>query len=133
MPKHRPRLMIDFDGVIHAYSRGGEYNGIYDYPVDGIRSFINKMKKKYDICVFTARIGNDPPHHMDLFSTRGEVIEWLIKHDIYFDKLTNKKLPATAYIDDKAVEFTGDWGYVESRINELEITKGWNREDGEKV
>jgi len=102
-------IAVDFDGVIHAYSRGWQNGECYDRPVPGAVEALKMLMEDYPVVIFTAR-DNLPP-----------VTEWLNRNDIpavtddgsggcFWDKLgqvlvTNRKLSASVYIDDRAIRF----------------------------
>ena len=100
-------IAIDFDGVIHKYSKGWQDGDIYDNPVDGALEAIQKLTyKNYKVVVFTARIEH------------GVVRDWIIDElhkckalqgepfKIENITVTNIKPQAIAYIDDRAIRFT---------------------------
>jgi ribonucleotide monophosphatase NagD (HAD superfamily) len=91
-------IAIDFDGVLHKYSKGYFDGSIYDEPVEGSLEAIFELSKTYKIVVFTAREEFKP------------VSVWLIKHGFkpFISDLTNIKPKAVIYIDDRALHFT-DW------------------------
>lgn len=91
-------LAVDFDGVIHAYTKGWNGGACYDDPSPGTLDALRELSKRYRLVVFTAR--------HDLVA----VAAWLQTHRMahYFDDVTNRKPAAVAYIDDRAVRFT-DW------------------------
>ena len=89
-------IAIDFDGVIHKYSKGfqGLYN-IYDPPNEGTERALQDLKKiGYRLIIITSR-PVEP------------IIDWLKKYKLegYFEDITNIKHPAKFYIDDHAVRF----------------------------
>ncbi|GGO63098.1 hypothetical protein [Nonomuraea cavernae] len=104
-------LGVDFDGVIHRYSKGWFDGTIYDEPMPGAFNGLRLLMQRYAMFIHTAR------------SAR-QVAEWLAKHGFetcvedeihapmkfWTDRdrllVTNRKLPATAYLDDRAVKFT---------------------------
>lgn len=110
----KPNVLIDFDGVIHKYSKGIHDKTLYDGPVEGAKEFIDSIKHKYRIVVFTARLAdfNGGRSSMDV----NEISNWMNKYDIYFDQITCEKLPAVAYIDDLGISFQHDWKYVHERL-----------------
>lgn len=123
----RPRICFDFDGVVHHYSKGYHDGSLYDNPTPGVKELINKLKENYEIIIWTARLQSSLKGYKS--STDQNIVEeWLEKHDIYYDFITNEKVPAIAYIDDRAIEFKGDWDYVEKRIKELD---SYTKEDFE--
>ena len=88
-------IALDFDGVIHKYSKAYHDGTIYDDPIDGARDAIRLIKKKgYKVVIFTARPNID------------EIHQWLQKHKIVVDDVTNSKPKAIAYIDDRGIRFT---------------------------
>lgn len=110
------RVMIDLDGTIHKYSKGYADGTIYDDPFDGAREVINWLKDKgYEIVIFTTRaskrnaeeLGGNEEEQIE------NIINWLIKNNIYFDYVTAEKLAADFYIDDKAIPIeNGNWDAV---------------------
>lgn len=95
---NEPTICVDFDGVIHQGPHGlpGAVNGTL---VDGAVEGLKKIKDfGFKIVLFTARV--------DLEAVR----DWLKKEKLgnLIDEVTNRKPPASAYIDDRATHFT-DW------------------------
>jgi hypothetical protein len=107
-------LAVDFDGVIHRYSRGWQDGSIYDQPMDGAIDGLRALMDVEAVFVFTSRepdqvarwlagygfqvvadTGPAPGRHF--WNQRGVLL------------VTNRKLPARAYLDDRAVPFTS-WG-----------------------
>lgn len=124
-----PRIQtvaVDFDGVIHRYSKGWHDGTIYDEPVPGAFEGLLGLMQRYAVFIFTSR----DPH---------SVAGWIVEHqtglpvaiDLPEDILrgplpqfwttkgsllvTNRKLPAIAYVDDRAIPFIS-WNEVESQI-----------------
>ena len=106
MPKYS--ICIDFDGVIHGYSKGWQgITNIYDLPVNGVKEFIEEARKEYKIIVHTIRL-SEPDGYW-------AVSEWLKNNDIYYDDLCVSKPAAIAYIDDRGIRFEGKFdGLLES-------------------
>ena len=118
LKENRDNIAIDFDGVIHANSKGFFDGSIYDKPVDGALEAIKFLSKHFKIIIFTCKAKPDRP----LVNGRNGielVREWLDKYDMlkYISDITVEKPRALLYIDDKAVEFK-NW------INCLETIKG---------
>ena len=104
MNKHKKRILIDLDGVIN------DYNGIYDEIIipplkNGAENFIKILHIEYELYLFTSR--------NLLLSAK-----WLIENNIdkYFTDITNVKIPAYLYIDDRTINFKGDF---ETALNEI--------------
>lgn len=93
-------LAIDFDGVIHAYSKGWQDGSIYDPPMPGAFDALRELRKRYELVIFTTRASK----------LRGmtEVREWFRKHgvpDLAELKVTDHKPLCVALIDDRAIRF----------------------------
>lgn len=86
-------LAVDFDGVIHAYTKGWNDGSIYDLPMEGVKESLESLGEKFKIVVFTAR------------PNIREIARWLMKYGIHFDEITHDKIPAVAYIDDRGIRF----------------------------
>jgi hypothetical protein len=48
------------------------------------------------------------------------VKNWLVENSIYFDRITAMKLPALAYVDDRAIRFDNNWDDVILQIERAE-------------
>jgi hypothetical protein len=99
-------VMIDFDGVIHKYSRGWQKGILYDGPVEGAKEALRLLKEElnYKIVIFTARLIKDVENLQ-----RAAVEAWLKQYEIPYDAITCEKLPAIIYIDDRGFRFEGTW------------------------
>jgi len=108
-------LCIDFDGVVHKYSKGFYDGTIYDEPSEGVREALELLSKKYKLICWSARIN-------DKYSKDGKVqmISWLKKYDLFkfFSDITDQKIPAIAYIDDNAIRHT-DWSTTLNNLRKL--------------
>lgn len=111
-------IAIDFDGVIHLYSKGfqGLYNA-YDPPTPGTRQTLDELKERgYRLIIVSSRPVET-------------IKEWLVKWEMdhYFDDVSNTKHPAKYYIDDHAIRFPrgddGAWKSVLDFITTDDIKK----------
>ena len=86
-------VSVDFDGVIHKFSKGWQDGSIYDEPMPGARKAIKQMiKEGLNVVVSTCR---------EVESVK----RWLSKQGFVDLEVTNSKPYAIAYIDDRAVKF----------------------------
>jgi hypothetical protein len=93
---YRPLVLVDFDGVIHRYSRAWADGTVYDPPVPGAEAALQLLEAEgYEPVIFSTR---DPVQIADALD------RWGWKQY----RITNVKEPAVAQIDDRAIRFH-DW------------------------
>lgn len=107
--KRRP-ISIDFDGPLHKFSQGWVRPDIYDGPVEGAHETLRKLLREYAVHILSARDAREvvkwcraqfPDLKFRLIPASAK--DWQVKGVI---GVTNVKLPATAYIDDRGIRFT---------------------------
>ena len=111
-------IVFDFDGVIHRYSKGWQDGSIYDEPVDGIKEVISKLHNEYNIVIVSSRCKEQ--------KSKEEMIRWLDKYNIEYDSLTNIKVPAIVYIDDRAITFNPK--NIKTLINDIKTFEPWQKQ-----
>ncbi len=102
-------ILLDLDGVLNTYN--GEYDKNYIPPIkDGAYNLIKELAKDYKIVIFT---------------TRNSLIasKWVIENglDKYVENVTNVKEPAYLIIDDRCINFDGDYRKLEKQIKNFEV------------
>lgn len=102
-------IAVDFDGVIHAYSKGWHDGTVYDEPVPDALEALRRLMENYAVAVFTTR---DTVQVCRWLTARGFIVHldweppfWRTRDALL---VTNRKPAALAYIDDRAIRFT-DW------------------------
>lgn len=117
---------VDFDGVIHQYPR---WCPVGQAPVAGALDALRTLMKSYAVFIFCARTFDDGnrgglrdipdwfawhgfeyPVICDLASTEGHF--WTTRNVLL---VTNRKIPALAYIDDRGIRFTS-WAQTMSDL-----------------
>lgn len=96
----RPTIVFDFDGVIHRYSKGWCDGSIYDIPTKSIKELLDELRSRYKIVIISTRCNNE--------KSKNEMIWWLHNNKISYDEISAEKVPAIAYVDDRAICFKGD-------------------------
>lgn len=109
-------VCVDFDGTLHPWV------GMFDYPepIEGGPEFMRGLKAKgYTVVIFTSRLSMRwlMSHYGGSLAAANNgrrahllyITDWCNRHDIPFDDITAEKIPAIAYIDDKAIGFDGNW------------------------
>lgn len=78
-------ICVDFDGVLNEYN--GYEEGNLGEPLSASKEFIRQLRKKYKVVILTSR-------------PKEQVIDWLNNNGFPSMEVTNRKIPAVAYIDD---------------------------------
>ena len=110
MKTFKKTILIDLDGVLNTYTGG--FDKDYIPPIkDGAKEFIEKISENFEL---------------KLFTTRNKILasKWLVENEIdnYFEDITNTKDLAWLYIDDRCVNFNGDYS---SLTKQIENFKPW--------
>lgn len=95
--KKKYSLAIDFDGVIHAYTRGFSDGTIYDAPTAGAQKALIQLSKKYSLYIYSYRARTKAGHDA--------IRNYLKKYKIPHGKIVADKPLARFYIDDRAIRF----------------------------
>jgi len=114
--KIEPTILVDFDGTIYSYESGWVgVTSLPDGPNEGAKEAIEEMRRLgYRAVVCSARACAP--------GGSGAIQEWLDKHEIEVDGVTHVKEPHMAIIDDRGVEFNGDWP---AALKKALTTKPW--------
>lgn len=100
-------IALDFDGVIHKYSSGFKgLDNVYDIPMEGCEEALAKLKESG----FILKIMSSRPKNV--------IIDWLKTYNLdkYIDGVSNQKIVATIYIDDRGYHFE-NWSKTLEEIN----------------
>lgn len=123
--RHRKTIAFDFDGVIHGYSKGWHDGTCYDAPVPGAFDFIRETLKTHNVVVISTRNVDQieayfEKHAPDIRTSldipplrTGDNVFWNTEGVV---GITNRKLAAEHYIDDRAIRFNGVWQTVRSAM-----------------
>ena len=101
-------ICIDFDGVLHDYSKGFQGENVFGDMIPGADTGTQVLKKNGNtIIIYTTRPVSD------------ELKQWLKDNNIAYDHINENpkqpkgaegcKLIADMYIDDRGICFRGDW------------------------
>lgn len=130
----KPILCIDFDGVIHSYEKGWQNGVIYGEVTPGFFEWLELARPLFKLVIYSSRSKtNEGVTAMGLW-LHEKRNAWIKagghRHpteplEIEF---AHEKPPAFLTIDDRAIQFNGNWDLFEPR--QLRKFKPWNATDG---
>ena len=105
-------VCFDFDGVIHKYSKGWQDGSIYDeYNKEVLDLMLLLQKLNIPVFICSTREPTQIKRWWDIniMSPIASIIPDYEKfwNNTEYIGITNKKLPAQLYIDDRAYKYTG--------------------------
>lgn len=97
----RPNIAIDFDGTIAKYPKFISPGDIPFGPIEDAKESIEVLAKHFRIVIFSVRAKTE--------DGRKGIADWMAKHKIPYNSITDKKPSCRLYIDDNAIRFEGNW------------------------
>lgn len=91
----KPTLLLDFDGVLHQHD--GTWSPLLSAPITHARRSCLLLTRQFRLVCFTTRKPTE------------DVENWLKRHAFPPMEVTDRKIPAHAYVDDKGICFPGMW------------------------
>lgn len=116
-------IAVDFDGVIHTYERGWADGSIYGDFMPGAMVGLMTLMDQAAVFVHTTRSAKQVARWIERQSGHNiECTTWLAPWRKFWNTkglllVTNRKLPAVAYLDDRAVRFV-DWDQAMADLKE---------------
>jgi hypothetical protein len=143
----KPILCLDFDGVIHRYSKGWQDGTIYDPITNGFSDWAIEATKLFKLVVYSSR-SKTPEGIREMMNWFKDQLSWMHCTDDGLDKddeiymrfleaatasvlvlyFAHEKPPAFLTIDDRCIRFTGVWGTM-LEPEHLRQFKPWIMED----
>lgn len=102
-------ILIDLDGVLNTYN--GKYDETYIPTIKtGAYEFIKNLANDFNIKIFTSR---------NLLLTS----QWLIENNLaeFVTDVTNHKEPSFLIIDDRCLNFQGDYEHMTEQIYNFKV------------
>ena len=130
-------IAIDFDGVIHNYSRGWQGGDIYDPVTVGFFDWAARMRAHggFELAVFSSRSGDAEARRVMRSYMEKSLFLWRDSHapalapELYLEDFSfpEVKPPAWVSIDDRGIQFNGDWEDAGLQPETLADFKPWTQ------
>lgn len=127
-----PTICIDFDGVIHNYDRGWQDGAIYGEVVPGFFEWVERVRGKFKLVIYSSRSKDDAgvtAMGLWLHDQRNKWIAAGGRRDPV-EPLTIEfaleKPAAFLTIDDRAIQFRGDWSDPALTPDAMMAFRPWN-------
>lgn len=108
----KPILCLDFDGCIHSYTRGWQDGAIYDPVVPGFFEWALEAQKLFKLVVYSSRSKHDDERMAMVLWFEREFNAWGAQrpeqHKLAIE-FAHEKPAAFLTIDDRAIQFRGEW------------------------
>lgn len=101
-------IAVDFDGVLHGYSKGWQNGEIYDEPKAGAAKGMRALKQLgFHLVIYSTRNRDRIVDGKEQKGMAQQVREYLDQHEIPYDQIWTKpeKPLCIAFIDDNAIHF----------------------------
>lgn len=125
----KPIICIDFDGVIHSYDRGWQDGNIYGHVTSGFWQWATRASALFTLMIYSSR--SKTPEGI---AAMGEWLDaqWeeyaaqrMPRPDRPALAFAHEKPPAFLTIDDRAIQFRGDWSDLNPEtLRKYEV---WNK------
>lgn len=113
-------IAFDFDGVIHKYSKGWQDGSIYDEPNLQVIEVMKKLlQDNYSVIIISTREPEQIKRWWDI-NIQSPIATTIPEYTKFWNSdkigITNRKLPAMCYIDDRAICYDPNMNNLYDRI-----------------
>ena len=114
----RNTIALDFDGVLHQYRNGWTGHVPEEPPVPGALEFVQYLLLRgWTVVVYSARAKQQ--------EGADGICRWLDQHGFPPLHVAVGKPTASAYVDDRAVRFDGDFDLIARQLSHPERFRSW--------
>ena len=122
-------ICIDFDGVIHDYSKGWLGVDVFTKPIDGASEFTHALKNRgWVIILHTTR--KDSPKLRKFLSENDIVVDYINYNPHQPKGSEESKIIADIYLDDRGMCFRGS--FEQTLIDVLRF-RPWQQDEDESL
>lgn len=134
MPDFKPIICVDFDGVIHSYDNGWQGGKIYGHVVPGFFEWVEKVSPQFELVIYSSRSKTKEGTAAMETWLDVECETWENANDREMQistpiKFAHEKPMAWLTIDDRAIQFRGDWSAWWLTPEAMLAFKPWNKKD----
>ncbi len=132
MTDFKPTLCIDFDGVIHSYDRGWQDGVIYGTVVPGFFEWVERVRDRFKLVIYSSRSKSDEGVIAMGKWLHEQRNAWIASGgernptEPLSLEFAHEKPAAWLTIDDRAIQFRGDWLAPELQADAMRAFKPWN-------
>lgn len=114
-------IVLDFDGVIHPYTRGWQDGSIYDEPLPSCGQKLQQLLHNYNLAIVSTRAAEQIVVWMQ--EKFPEIAcELIPPGEVFWNKegvigVSNYKIAAAVYIDDRALRFRSWHDITEANLD----------------
>jgi hypothetical protein len=128
----KPTICIDFDGVIHDYLRGWQDGEIYGDVVPGFFEWVERARERFTLVIYSSRSKTDDGVTAMGLWMHEQRNKWIKaggqRHlteplEIEF---AHEKPAAWLTIDDRAIQFRGNWSDPNLTPDAMLAFRPWN-------
>lgn len=127
----KPTICIDFDGVIHSYEKGWQDGVIYGEVVPGFFEWVERVRDRFKLVIYSSRSKTDEgvmAMGRWLHEKRNQWVQagGVRQQAELVVEFAHEKPAAWLTIDDRAIQFRGDWSDPALAPDVLRAFKPWN-------
>jgi hypothetical protein len=128
----KPTLCIDFDGVIHSYEKGWQDGTIYGTVTEGFFEWVEQVRHQFKLVIYSSRSKDSDGVILMSMWLHEQRNKWLAAGGLRDESIpleiefAHEKPAAWLTIDDRCIQFQGDWNAEQLVAATMLAFKPWN-------